>query len=246
MKGSSTEQSRCGRICTVLGFRAGLYQRGSDYLHWSWRSDLAGTNASSANVPTTDAFGDLVSGMRQVYDWNGAWLYRNGLAESGGLVQVGVRWYDPYTGRFLQQDPWLGSLYAPLTLNAYAYCVNDPVNAVDPDGQRINWKEVIHRGYVGAWGAGGSFIGGAIGGAVGGALGGGAGTITLPVIGTVSGGAFGTFVGGLVGAVVGAGVGGAVGELTWQCYVEPVIDNPFPLIGRVYVGIRMMWGPIWW
>ena len=49
-------------------------------------------------------------------------------------MKVGVRWYDPYTGRFLRQDPWLGSLYAPLTLNAYAYCVNDPVNAVDPSG----------------------------------------------------------------------------------------------------------------
>ena len=104
-------------------------------------SDLAGVNNSSANVPVTDAFGDLVSGMRQVYDWNGAWLYRNELTESGGLVQVGVRWYDPYTGRFLQQDPWLGSVYAPLTLNAYAYCVNDPVNAVDPSGMQFSWWE---------------------------------------------------------------------------------------------------------
>ncbi len=76
--------------------------------------------------------------MRQVYDWNGAWLYRNELTESGGLVQVGVRWYDPAIGRFLQQDPWLGSVYAPLTLNAYAYCVNDPVNAVDPTGERYS------------------------------------------------------------------------------------------------------------
>jgi len=72
--------------------------------------------------------------MRQVYDWNGAWLYRNELVETGGLVQVGVRWYDPVVGRFLQKDPWLGSLYAPLTLNAYAYCVNDPVGWVDPSG----------------------------------------------------------------------------------------------------------------
>ncbi|MFN4033968.1 MAG: RHS repeat-associated core domain-containing protein [Fimbriimonadales bacterium] len=103
------------------------------------RGDLAGINNSSANVAIIDAFGDLVSGMRQVYDWNGAWLYRNELTESGGLVQVGVRWYDPYTGRFLQQDPWLGSLYAPLTLNAYAYCVNDPVNAVDPSGMILGW-----------------------------------------------------------------------------------------------------------
>ena len=235
-----------GGAWTVHSFGAGLYQRGSDYLHWSLRSDLAGVHNSSANVPITDAPGDLVSGMRQVYDWNGAWLYRNELTEMGGLVQVGVRWYDPAIGRFLQQDPWLGSVYVPLTLNAHGYCVNDPVNAVDPDGQRINWKEVIHRGYVGAWGAGGSFIGGAIGAAVGGAVGAGAGTITLPVIGTVSAGAFGSFVGGLVGAVVGGGVGGAVGELTWQCYVEPAIDNPLPLVEQVFVGIRMSWGPLWW
>jgi len=76
-----------------------------------------------------------VSGMRQVYDWNGAWLYRNELVETGGLVKVGVRWYDPAVGRFLQPDPWRGSVYAPLTLNAYGYCVNDPVNAVDPSGR---------------------------------------------------------------------------------------------------------------
>ena len=75
-----------------------------------------------------------------VHDWNGAWLYRNELTESGGLVKIGVRWYDPAVGQFLQRDPWLGSLYAPLTLNAYAYCVNDPVNAVDPDGKTINLR----------------------------------------------------------------------------------------------------------
>jgi RHS repeat-associated protein len=80
-----------------------------------------------------DAFGSKVNGMRQVYDWNSAWGYRNE-ALTGGLQKVGVRWYDPTVGRFLQQDPWLGDIYAPLTLNAYGYCVNDPVNAVDPSG----------------------------------------------------------------------------------------------------------------
>ncbi len=79
--------------------------------------------------------------MRQVYDWNGSWLYWNELTESSGLVKVNVRWYDPYTGRFLQQDPWLGLLYAPLTLNAYAYCLNDPVNAVNPTSNPLKeWR----------------------------------------------------------------------------------------------------------
>jgi RHS repeat-associated protein len=76
-------------------------------------------------APITDAFGDTIAGARQTYDWNGAWGYRNE-ALTGGLQKVGVRWYDPTVGRFLQQDPWLGSIYAPLTLNAYGYCVNDP------------------------------------------------------------------------------------------------------------------------
>ncbi len=134
-----------GGAWVVQSFGAGLYQRGSDYLHWSLRGDLAGIGASSANVPITDAFGDLVAGMRQVYDWNGAWLYRNELTETGGLVKVGVRWYDPAVGRFLQQDPWLGSLYAPLTLNAYGYCMNDPVNAVDPDGKEALWHPRLKK-----------------------------------------------------------------------------------------------------
>jgi len=59
------------------------------------------------------------------------------------LQKVGVRWYDPALGRFLQQDPWLGSIYAPLTLNAYGYCVNDPLNAVDPTGGKLILLVVI-------------------------------------------------------------------------------------------------------
>ncbi|GIV08906.1 MAG: hypothetical protein KatS3mg019_0997 [Fimbriimonadales bacterium] len=90
--------------------------------------------------------------MRQVYDWNGAWLYRNELTETGGLVKVGVRWYDPAVGRFLQQDPWLGSVYAPLTLNAYGYCVNNPIKYFDPTGAKLSDAEAagIATGISGA------------------------------------------------------------------------------------------------
>jgi RHS repeat-associated protein len=93
--------------------------------------------------------GDLVSGARPTYDWNGAWGYRNE-ALTGGLQKVGVRWYDPTVGRFLQQDPWLGSIYAPLTLNAYGYCVNDPVSFVDNTGRQLRLVELdIDIGNVG-------------------------------------------------------------------------------------------------
>jgi RHS repeat-associated protein len=122
------------------GFGGAMYQQvssvGAEFKHWSLRGDLVATRGSSGGftaAPLTDAFGDLVDGNRQTYDWNGAWGYRNE-ALTGGLQKVGVRWYDPVVGRFLQQDPWLGSIYAPLTSNRYIYCTNDPINWLDCSG----------------------------------------------------------------------------------------------------------------
>ncbi len=74
--------------------------------------------------------------MANTHAWNGAWGYRYE-AHTGGLVKVGVRWYDPAIGRFLQKDPWLGTPTFPLTLNAYGYCVNAPVNFIDDSGEQL-------------------------------------------------------------------------------------------------------------
>jgi len=119
-----------------------MYQQvsntGVEYKHWNLRGDLVATSSSTgaySSAPITDAFGDWVASNRQPYDWNGLWGYRNE-ALTGGLQKVGVRWYDPKVGRFLQMDPWLGSIYQPLTLNAYGYCVNDPIRWVDPSGMQ--------------------------------------------------------------------------------------------------------------
>jgi RHS repeat-associated protein len=169
---------------------------------------MTGVFAFSANIPITDAFGDTVSGMRQVYDWNGAWLYRNELTETGGLVKVGVRWYDPAVGRFLQQDLWLGSVYAPLTLNAYAYCLNDPVNAADPSGlvpEVVGW---IEEAIV----------------AAGGALGAGAGA----AIGEAIGGPPGAIIGGVVGTGVGTFITRAIVENPDVLGISTIISIPFP------------------
>ncbi len=115
------------------------------FQHWSVRGDLVAQsdrNGVFSPAPITDAFGDWVSGTRQVYDWNGVWGYRNEPL-TGGLVKVGVRWYDPVVGRFLQKDLWLGSVYVPLTLNAYAYCVNEPLHFVDYDGSRARLIKLL-------------------------------------------------------------------------------------------------------
>ncbi|MGE4503857.1 MAG: RHS repeat domain-containing protein [Desulfovibrionaceae bacterium] len=48
-----------------------------------------------------------------------------------GWVRFGFRDYDPLTGRFTAMDP-LG--YAAGDPDLYGYCLDDPVNAVDPNG----------------------------------------------------------------------------------------------------------------
>jgi RHS repeat-associated protein len=108
------------------------------------RGDLAATSGVSEPAqpaPVFDAFGDVVSGSPDVYAWNGAWGYRNE-AHTGGLQKVGVRWYDPASGRFLQKDPWLGSLALPLTLNRYGYCVNEPVDFIDETGRQLRLLDI--------------------------------------------------------------------------------------------------------
>jgi RHS repeat-associated protein len=54
------------------------------------------------------------------------------LTKETGLVYFGARWYDPEIGRWLTPDP------AEDGENWYAYCGNNPVNGIDPDGRFVN------------------------------------------------------------------------------------------------------------
>ena len=76
------------------------------------------------------------------------------------LYYFRARWYEPETGRWLSPDP----IGISGGLNLYAFCENDPVNYIDPDGL---WQLTIGLGYGfaakftighnnGKWNAGGS------------------------------------------------------------------------------------------
>ena len=51
------------------------------------------------------------------------------------MYYCNARWYDPDLYRFTGRDPILGSFREPMTLHAYLYCLNDPVNYIDPTGE---------------------------------------------------------------------------------------------------------------
>lgn len=66
---------------------------------------------------------------------------------TGGMYYANQRQYIPAVGRFISADPFPGLLMIPLTLNAYAYCVSDPMNYTDPTGRIAAW---LAGGIVGA------------------------------------------------------------------------------------------------
>ena len=67
------------------------------------------------------------------------------LAAHESLLDFGARFYDPATAIFLQQDPLAEKYY---NISPYAYCANNPVNFVDPDGRR--WYDVVIGYAIGA------------------------------------------------------------------------------------------------
>jgi len=114
---------------------------------------------------------------------------------------MGVRLYNPATGRFLQVDPVYGG-----NANDYDYCNADPINCTDLDG-RFGWRKWLKRaavvgGIVGALACGASVICGV---AVGAAA--GLGAYAAMHAGTSSWSYKRAFVSTAVGAASGLGLG---------------------------------------
>jgi RHS repeat-associated protein len=79
--------------------------------------------------------------------WNTPFLFNaKELDEETGLYYYGARYYDPRTSVFLGVDP-LAEKYPGIS--SYAYCANNPVRFVDPDGRDV-WEvnatgEIVNR-----------------------------------------------------------------------------------------------------
>jgi RHS repeat-associated protein len=82
-----------------------------------------------------DAWGNELLAAEDIpnsYRWCGAWgYYRDPDAQ---MYLLGMRWYDPQTGRFISRDP-IG--FAGGDTNGGLYSGNDPVNSFDPLGWEV-------------------------------------------------------------------------------------------------------------
>ena len=64
------------------------------------------------------------------------------LDEETGLYYYGARYYDPRLSMWLGMDPMQGKYPG---VSTYAYCMGNPVGAIDPDGRKL----VFVNGYLG-------------------------------------------------------------------------------------------------
>jgi len=106
-----------------------------------------------------DSFGNIIEDTNPTFEI--PFGFAGGLHDRDtGLVRFGYRDYDPDVGRWTAKDPIL--FYGGDT-DLYGYCLNDPVNAIDPYGLR-DWGKIIGGGAIMAFsvveaGVGGALIG---------------------------------------------------------------------------------------
>ncbi|MFG3308540.1 RHS repeat-associated core domain-containing protein [Streptomyces wuyuanensis] len=101
-------------------------------------------DSSSAPVAmSADEYGNRRSATGSArYQWLGA--HQRSAETPGGAILMGVRLYNPSTGRFLSVDPVPGG-----SRNAYEYAAGNPVNNFDLDGRRVYRysKQTIYRSW---------------------------------------------------------------------------------------------------
>ncbi len=61
-----------------------------------------------------------------------------------GFYYLQSRYYDPNTCRFISADVYLSTGQGVLGHNAYAYCLNNPINRSDDEGNRASWLTSVY------------------------------------------------------------------------------------------------------
>ncbi|MFH0855559.1 MAG: RHS repeat-associated core domain-containing protein [Candidatus Omnitrophota bacterium] len=126
------ESAGVNNVYYVHGPRVGEIisdSKGYCYHYDSLGSVVNLTNATGASVQAYgyDAFGNIVTQSGSSTNDN---KFLTKKMDVSGLIYFGARYYDPRIGRFISRDP-LGFVDGP---NPYLYCLNDPINLVDPWG----------------------------------------------------------------------------------------------------------------
>lgn len=117
------------------------------YLTYDQVGSLRAVVDASGNVIKQvdyDAFGNILSDSNPGFQV--PFGFAGGLHDRDtGLVRFGFRDYDPDVGRWTAKDP---ILFAGGDTDLYGYCLNDPVNWVDPKGTILQYISGFMAGYA--------------------------------------------------------------------------------------------------
>ena len=184
------------------------------YLHQNHLGSVAAVTDEEGNIVSAlteyQPFGLTRSGNTNTYLNYG--FTDQELDSSTGLYNYDARLYDPGVGMFLTADTIVPDWTDPQSLNRYAYCRNNPVMYVDPDGHVFGIENVVGA-VIGAISAGiqsgwdfDSIMVGASVGFVSSGVASWAGGVTSASVASATGEAA---IGEFAGAVVGGAAGGA-------------------------------------
>ncbi|MFG1917607.1 RHS repeat-associated core domain-containing protein [Micromonospora sp. NPDC048898] len=143
---------RFTRPVSGLSAMAGIFDSGSAEVDWqitNLHGDLVaaiqGGDEGLSSTSEADEYGtprDPQNVGSQRYGWLGS--KQRAADTPSGIILMGVRLYNPSTGRFLQVDPVYGG-----SCNSYDYACADPANREDLDGKRIRklckWRDWCAR-----------------------------------------------------------------------------------------------------
>lgn len=108
---------------------------------------LTDTNATISDTYAYEAFGTQIASTGSTpndYRYSGEQFDPN-----LGFTYLRARYLNPGIGRFWTRDSYAGTVFDPPSLHRYSYCLNNPVNSVDPSGRdslsaAIN-GQIVHR-----------------------------------------------------------------------------------------------------
>jgi RHS repeat-associated protein len=133
------------------GALVSMNQNGVEYYYIkNAQGDIIGlvdNNGTEVVSYTYDSWGKLISIEGTLKDTVGEknpYRYRGYKYDSEtGLYYLNSRYYNPELGRFINADAAGGKVGELLSHNVFAYCLNNPVNMSDPDGNQAKWVKWV-------------------------------------------------------------------------------------------------------
>ena len=136
--------------------------KGKTYMHYLLKDHLGSitTIANAEGVIEQELSFDAWGNLRNPYTWTGAFvgkpMFDRGFTGhehhyAFGLINMNGRMYDPVMSSFLSVDNYVQSPDFSQSFNRYAYCLNNPLRYVDPDGDSFIAAMLITGAVLGAY-----------------------------------------------------------------------------------------------